>query len=471
MLDVCQLGLFVGVDRHANLPRSDWLTSASTDALLLRNFFRGAVSKESDFRWRAVVGNNRSNPKRIDLLKAIARFAKDVRPDEPGLFYFSGHATMSDSGLVLKSFDAHEDFLTDTGLPLARILAIFKAESGKNKRFFIILDCCRDGARAAAADDIPANVCVLYACSNGDSAYEDTEGGVFARSLIESLEAISAESNAKHCSVHILCKRLGRQLFAWRPASALSFQLSGNWAESLYLPLVRRKTTAANDQSSGPEVHLKYCFSRRNVFEASLSALAIAVFDWYGISQQNQAGKQFVRAHFDLEAVQPTGAAAQAELIADVVRSEGKDAGSAGSSEELAWQTPVENYFFQVRIPEGCSRWTSSDFLVQILQAPVVDPQTLLLTWPGHIDFALFKEFRHPVDGEWFGAASGAPILKWTNKSSSAEYRGLATVAPLESGRTSVVITCETPDPYEASLFHLLPGLKDIFDLFRSIRI
>jgi len=470
---VCQRGLFVGVDRHAKLPRAYWLTNASADATALRDYFRRAQPEGPEDRWRAVVGGTRrSSPKQIDILTALDGFAQDVPVGESGLFYFSGHATLSNNGLVLKCFDSHDVFPEDTGLPFARALEILKAQSAHDKRFLVVLDCCRSGVKEAATDNLPPNVCVLYACEHESEAYETSNGGILTRSIIESLEAIAFETGSKNCSVRTLSNRLGRQLFVWRPLSALAFELYGNWAAHIYLPIATNPEQSPDDQRVGPNSVLKYWLGQKHEFESAVNQLARAVFDWYGIPYDSPPGRRFVREHFEFSEPLSVHDVPDGSEVADLVRN-GVTVDEGSSEVEIASSgSETQNFFFQIRIPGGCSRWTSADFLVHLLNAPVTDPQALILTWRGKVDFSIFKQFRHAVNGEWFGAASPTGLsLQWTNELDISKYRGLASVLPLESGETSVVVTCETTDPREMSLAYLLPGLRGIYDLFRSVTI
>ncbi len=459
---VCQHGLFIGVDRHEKLPKGRWLARASGDANLLCDYFRRA-SPSGD--WRAVTnGKGKTPPRRIDILIALDDFAKSVSVGECGVFFFSGHACVTPCGLVLKSFDACDRFLADTSLPLARVLQALRSAGQDPKRFLVILDCCRNGLHTATTDSVPPNVCILYACCQGKAAFETPAGGILTRSIIESLEAISAETGGINSSVRMLCSRLGREVFPWRPPAALRYELCGSCADLLYLPTTMHGGTVVNGQRLGPSSTLKYCFGKRSDFERSFMRLVAAVFDWYGIPYDNIAGRNFVKGHFEFFGLMPLAdAMQQGDLAKEPVNipetPNGTLAGNAAPE--------LQNYFFQVRLPEGCSRWASSDFLVHLLATGIDVPQSLVMTWPREIDFAVLKEFRHSIGGRWIGGGAGlGQTLVWDNDKGSCQ--GVASVS-LESARTSVVISCETVDLYEMSLAYLLPRLKDVYDLFRSV--
>jgi Caspase domain len=451
---MCEHGLFVGVDRYSKLARDQWLTHAAADTVYLHDYFRRA-RPEGD--WRVLSTKGSKVPKRVDILSALYELVEHVPKGQTGLFYFSGHASVSTSGLVLKSYDTHDVFPNDTGLPLARAMEILKSQASANKRFFVVLDCCREGISQAAADNLPPNVCVLYACQPGNSAYEMTNGGILTRSIIESLEAIALETRDKACSIRSLCNRLGRQLFTWRPSSALTFELYGNWADQIYLPVACRNGVPGTEQRTGPSAVLRYCFGSKEKFEYALRTLGAAIFNWYGISYKSKGGQNFVNEHFLVAESIPTGPSISANREARVAHSN---------------IHKVQNYFFEIHIPDGCARWTSSDFLVHLLNVSMDNPQTLILSWPKLVEFAIFKEFQHVVDGEWQGAGvSTGPSLIWKNTIGSSQYRGLASMSSLVSGKTSVCIACETIDPFEMPLSYLLPTLRDVYDLFRFVTV
>ena len=136
----CESGLFVGVDRFANMPRDQRLNAPAEDAAHLADYFNRAHPSES---WRVLKSTPRSAPNLIGVLKGLHQLIAHVSPGRAGLFYYAGHAEVSDSGLVLKTADSHPLFPNDTGLRLSRVLRLFKGEIPRNKYFLLILDCCR----------------------------------------------------------------------------------------------------------------------------------------------------------------------------------------------------------------------------------------------------------------------------------------------------------------------------------------
>jgi len=431
-------GLFVGVDRYAQR-RDNRLQHASSDATSLHQYFRAA---RPNGHWSKLVSTTNKAPRQVEILAELTKFAKNLPVGESGIFYFSGHASMCDRGLVLKSYDAHDDFPIDTGLRLARVLEIVKAQAAQKKRFLVILDCCRDSDMPAVADDIPPNCCILYASGLGQAALESSQGGVLTRSFIESMNAIGRETDLTVCPLRALCNRLTRQLFGWRPASALTVELHGNGADQLHLPIARTTVAVQGTEGSGPTAVLNYYFGSEKEYNEAFGVLGRRILHWYGIRHTSPGGRMYVQEHFE------------------------RPANSSGRPDQI-------RYFFQVRMPDRCSHWTPSDFLVHLLEGSLEVSETIKFNWPYRIEDSVFKELRHAVDGEWVSGAYDEHGLRWpkTPASESAKYRGAAWILRDTPNETSVTIRCETMvDSYEMPLRLLLPSLRDVYDLMQSIR-
>jgi hypothetical protein len=441
----CRYGLFVGVDRYAKLPPSERLPLASVDASALYDYFRRACPRGY---WRKLISTRNKAPRQVEILAALMDFVKRVPPREPGLFYFSGHASTSMRGLVLKSYDAYDQFPSDTGLRLARVLEIVKETAGQGKHFLIVLDCCRDSPDKAMADDIPANTCILYASGQGSPAYETSKGGVLTRSLIESLDAAARENRSRLCSMRVVCNRLTRQVFAWRPASALAVELHGNRVDQFLLPVAQPSVDSQQDSFLGPTTVVRYCFGTEKEYLEGFQTLGARIFHWYGIPHNSKGGREFVREHFET----PNRFGAESELSKS-------DASPKG----------MTNYFFQVRMPDRCSQWTSSDFLMHLVETPLRVPETIIFHWPYRIDYPVFKELRYAVAGEWVGGRGDDHALMWTYKRGLQEYRGLAWIT-VGAADTTVCLRCESLDSHDMPLYYLLPSLRDVYDLLQSIR-
>jgi len=427
------------------------LTCASNDAEALRDYFQLALPNGSVSHWTTLNRGKRKIPaKQVDVLRAVDSLSRDVPNGGGGLFYFSGHASVSQRGLVLKCYDAHDEFLEYTGLPLTRIFEILKRQAGARKHFLLILDCCRDGGDPAVSDDIPPNVCILYACRHGGTAYESESGGALTRSIIESLAAIANETMAKNCTVRSLCNRLGRELFAWRPSSALSIELYGTWADRFDLPIAGNAKALASNEVFPPSSVLRYGFGSKSELDQGIKAIAAAIFQWYGISYQSAAGSSFVREHLQFPTLSHRDHLADNEV----------------EDESL------ETYVLSVRIPDGCERWMASEFVVHLLYCLPDIPQTLVLNWRKPVDLSVFKLFEHAIGGEWIGGGAASDTrLCWKHEGPDGRYRGVASVIT-EGAGTNVVLTCETVDDlYPMPLSYLLPKIQDVFDLFRYVRI
>jgi hypothetical protein len=398
------------------------------------------------------------------MLAALEEFARHTPAGCGGIFAYSGHAMLGEGGLLLKPLDASNVFPADTALPLSRVLRILKSYAKQQKKFFVILDCCRDGPEEAAVDDVPPNVCVLYACGEADAALEASDGGVLTRSIVESLRNIAADTGERACSVRTLCARLGRELFLWRPALALRYELCGSAAERFEVPIAPERENTSDCRDGRPVAMIRYGFGTQEDLEKGVNAVAVAIFNWYGIPYGSKAGQAFVRDHFRFEQSNSwVGAVASSTQV---------DAGSVQNSEEnKEVRLDSKILTFEVCIPRGCARWASSEFLAHLLSVPIAVADTLVLTCPRKMAFAQFKHLQHVVGGEWIGGPAGVEHrLAWKNEANGASYRGVATISQEQDGM-KLYLTCETLDCYEMPLRNLMPVIADVFDLLRSIII
>jgi len=423
---ICRDGLFIGVERHKGQHASQWLKSAAKDASDLRGYFAGACSEG---RWDC-LGSTKSPPRLVDILSAVASFAKRVPDGGSGILLFSGHAVTTEAGLALKAFDTHADFLDDTSLLLRRLFELLKPHAAMRKHFFVVMDCCRNGLADAKANDIPTNICVLYACTQGNVTYEDAKGGVLARSIIEALEQIADETGATSCSVQTLCARVARDVFSWRPALALQCELCGSGADRTRLPLARSRSQWRREQRDEPRSVITYSFGTPEEHAHGVKALGAAIFAWYGISYLNDCGKRFIEDHFKTPP--------QLELGVDIA------------------------------VPSGCARWSASEFLAHVVDVPVVAGDRLTMHWSRRIDIDEVIGIKYAVRGEWTHGPSDEYRLIWSNVAGGGRYRGVASLC-WEGSRTALYLSCETLDLDEMPLRTLLPTLADVFELFRSV--
>jgi outer membrane protein assembly factor BamB len=84
------------------------------------------------------------------ILKAIARFFSQKKPDDLLLLYFSGHGVRDDHGqLYLATKDTEHDLLSGTAVPAAFLTG--EMDRSHSRRQVLILDCCHSGAFAQGA--------------------------------------------------------------------------------------------------------------------------------------------------------------------------------------------------------------------------------------------------------------------------------------------------------------------------------
>lgn len=433
----CESGLFVGVDRFASQPRGQWLNAPGEDASNLAEFFNRALPGDS---WRVLKRSSRAGPSLIHVLKGLNQLIAAVPAGRAGIFYYAGHAEVTDSGLVLKTADCHDQFPSDTGLRLSRVLRLFKSE--KQKYFLLILDCCRSGtAEAAAVDDIPPNCCVVYACQHGDVALESAGGGVLTRSLIDTFDFYTQRKAARECPLDFVVSNLHRQIFSWRPLGALSYDVCGNLVDRLTLPLPDGREHATWDLDMNLVV--KYRFADRADFQRAFVSVVKLLAEWHALPLNSRAAKEYIdeQLGYDRRALTEDGDA-DAELYLDV------------------------------KVPLSADHRKPSALLANILEhVKSDDPETVTIRWPRPLKPVIFQMFKHTVQqGEWGQATSqGNYALWWRSEHVGKQFRGSAWV-DTDDCSTRVVMACETLDAVPVRMKFLLPRLTDLVDLMLAIR-
>lgn len=162
-------------------------------------------------------------PTKANIERRFQRFVHALEPGDFAFVYLSGHGfqpTDSNEAFFIP-VDARANAPVETSVSLNRMLA--KLNSGKATFNWAIVDACREnGARAGGKGTkgltVPANVAessgaktspqkfsnvfdggklaVLSSCAPGKAAYEDEDGGFFARSLLEALDPTNPKPNA-----------------------------------------------------------------------------------------------------------------------------------------------------------------------------------------------------------------------------------------------------------------------------------
>lgn len=472
MGDLCTYGLFAGVDCYDNRGKNR-LDYAWEDARRLRDRFRAAWPAGD---WMLLPDrkpkiNGRSHLQAPALLRGLMEFAARVPISGTGLFYFSGHASAVNGSLTLKTFGTDDSLLTDTGVSVSRVLQILKTSC--DKRFVVILDCCREGDATYMGDNIPPNVDMLYACSAGHIALEDENGGMFTKSMLDSLDKLALERGERYCSLQSIWKQLARPVFAWRPAGKLVTHAYGDWSDKCLLPITAEPSEFQQKVESAPRATIHYNFASRNEYEIAYRVVGRRIFDWYSASYEDTASRAFVAKHFEL-----SNNASERNSIAEGAKQDSLSADNTKTvsvEKQLASSFDGESFGFKLRIPMSAPFWRASDFVTHILStnwpedAPGVI-ETLEFEWSRPVPVAVLRRFQGAVDGEMTrGLGNGR--LHWQVEGQGGTYRGVASLLPTYESTTSIYISCETVGSDAMPLRLLLPALRDQFDLIQGIQV
>ena len=426
---LCDHGLFVGVNYYYRLSRDRWLRSAN-DANALREYFSGARNGNGEHeRWRLVVDADEVPPSRLRVMGELRALIREIPAGGAGIVYFSGHAQLGTHGLLLKCYDTTDEFPEDSALKLAELLHVLGSRGAEGPHFLLILDCCREGESRLPVDELPPNVCALYACSHGDVAVQDSHGGVLTQSI---LGFLNETSSTVRLSARALHSRARQWAFRRRPAAAGGFELVGCWLNELNVP-VRRSTAASNrDVSTFPTAVLRYSPENEEAFRNTFLGLKIATLEWYG---------------FPLS-----------------------DVGEHGIFEDYFWSHGENTFICEVRMPGDGVHWNASDFLLHLADALVETPAILLFRWSGCLEMESITWIRNLVDGNWHQSGAGETrTLVWTERVGPGEYRGAASLTA-SSGGSEVAVRCDTPELDALPLSCLRTTVRDIYEAFRAIR-
>jgi len=138
---------------------------------------------------------------RVRILESIKVVADATEPDDLLLFYFSGHGDVYDGEPYLVSRDASQSVLSDTAVPISRLIQIVEEAPARAK--VIVLDACHSGAKIDAKAVRPMSeafirrvfeesegIVVLSSCKQGELSYIWQKLGcsVFTHYLLEALE-------------------------------------------------------------------------------------------------------------------------------------------------------------------------------------------------------------------------------------------------------------------------------------------
>ena len=231
-------GLFVGVNTYDSLDEDKQLLRAATDAARLHGYF----SFFSEDRFTLAVENGNWRPSRANILWQFHRFVRKVKANEVGIFFFAGHGIVDKVGLILAGADYWPMLGRDSAVPLSRLFEILRERALEGSRFLFLLDCCRDGLKAAVPDTVPPTVCLVYGCRHGESQLEDLNGGVMTSALCKSISRLVQEMDIneepKSCGLHVLFNRM-EDVYASETGFKSQPELTGFRADLIGFPLVK----------------------------------------------------------------------------------------------------------------------------------------------------------------------------------------------------------------------------------------
>lgn len=151
------------------------------------------------------------NPGRMDMERAIESLFAGHQPDDLILLYFSGHGIKEeDDSLYFATRETifeNGELITTTAVE-TRIVQRFMGKS-RSKQQVLILDCCFSGAfsmgmTARKLTPVPVDIsgqlsaegrAVLTSSTDTQSSFEDKDGGIYTRYIVEGIEKGAADTN------------------------------------------------------------------------------------------------------------------------------------------------------------------------------------------------------------------------------------------------------------------------------------
>ncbi len=185
------------------------------------------VLRDSGFSVTEVIDQNRD-----EMKAAVLAFSSLLQAaQQPGLFYFAGHAVQIDWRNYLlpinQKFDSTGDVL-DNALDITDLTRAFR--SAKNGTNIIILDACRDNPFAARNQvpkgltqmDAPSNTFLAYATAPGQVALDAGSGnnGLYTEHVLREVvkEGVKIEDAFKRVRLNVRLASRGKQI-PWETTS------------------------------------------------------------------------------------------------------------------------------------------------------------------------------------------------------------------------------------------------------------
>jgi Caspase domain len=189
--------LVVGINVYENFGAGGRLAGAVSDAQRVAELLSVHGNGDPNYSCR-VLTSDTDRVTRTRLRKSLRELFMGGAGDEPVLFYFSGHGTVTDLGGYIVTQDAEEN---DEGIPMDALLN-YVNESNVREAVFI-LDCCKGGAMGSPSllqsngayerSLLRQNTTILAASRHDQNAVEQDGQGLFTSLLIDALEGGAAD--------------------------------------------------------------------------------------------------------------------------------------------------------------------------------------------------------------------------------------------------------------------------------------
>ncbi len=256
-----QAALVVGISNY--LSPIDSLPAVASDVQAIGKILK---SKDGVFRSGDVTALTERSATREKILASMRETLAGASADQTVFVYLAGHGHVEKGQYYYIAYDTEVDRVAETGVPLARIKALFDAS--KSHRVFLWLDFCHSGGilvrgrRPPMPDDrfvIERAISVVQgqgkvivaACSPSQYAYEDqTIGhGLFTDALLRGLRG-GAKVNGE-VTANSLYDFIDREIGSTRQRPVHSGEMTGR---IVLMHFQDRSTAAAKRKVAKPKV-------------------------------------------------------------------------------------------------------------------------------------------------------------------------------------------------------------------------
>lgn len=273
--------LLVGVDEYDN-PEVSRLQYTVADVGAVADALTATAGFPKDQVVRLTTGGSgvKTRPTNVEVLKRLDRLAKQIRPEDTFLFYFSGHGfSRADGQNFLGTVNADPATPQTLALSTVALSQLQEKMAGiRARQVVFIIDACRNDPERGKGDapnllsrgfsrDLVrvaqagggglTGTAVLFACAEGERAYEwpEKKHGAFTYFLVDGLRGKAADGNGD-LTVNGLAAYVQQEVLKWGVLEGKSQtpHLTQDGAARILLARIKKSAPVPGNEPSGEAV-------------------------------------------------------------------------------------------------------------------------------------------------------------------------------------------------------------------------